>query len=193
MCIQSHNFYFYLWQARPLDTFAENAEPSQVSQARASAFARRSHRRSTLPHTDCKLLCYNFLSIDCLYLCFSLPARYTWLYCYTLICVPHVVCTTPFVLFPFYCFSFLSSYKRADFSFFLPFRSVSQIDEWHTCRVQSSVSPFLVPLECSVSNANNYTQCIKTARLNDTSPHPSRACAPRLSNCVYERAKNVRM
>lgn len=51
------------------------------------------NRRSTLPHTDCKLLCYNFLSINWLSLLvfLSLPARYTWLYCYTLICVPHVM------------------------------------------------------------------------------------------------------
>lgn len=54
----------------------------------------RSHRRCTLPHTGCKLLCYNFLSINWLSLLvfFSLPARYTWLYCYTLTCVSHVVC-----------------------------------------------------------------------------------------------------
>lgn len=35
------------------------------SLARSRTTGKRcSHRRSTLPHTDCKLLCYNFLSIN---------------------------------------------------------------------------------------------------------------------------------
>jgi len=205
MCIQSHNFYFYLWQARPLDPFAENAGSSKVSRAWAFAFARslarvrRSHRRSTLPHTDCKCCVIIFYRlIDCLYLCFSLPARCTWLYCYTLICVPHVMWRRVLhFLSIFRLFSFLLFYKRVpnvriSLSFFCPdLFCNSKNDTPIAFRTDSVSSFFNLSRECAVSSADNYTQCIKTACLNDTLRHLSHACAPRLSNCVYEHAKNM--
>lgn len=49
-----------------------------------------------------------------------------------------------------------------------------------------SALPLLVPpRKSAVSDADNYTQLHKdNSFLTDTPPHLSRACAPRLSNCV---------
>lgn len=84
----------------------------------------------------CVIIFYRL--IDCLYLCFSLPARYTWLYCYTLICVPHVLWRRFISYSDRFSFSFLLQRctESADFSFFLPFESVSWAEERHPSRIQ---------------------------------------------------------
>lgn len=113
-----------------------------------------SNRRSTLPHTDCKLLCYNFLSINWLSLLVFLSTRSVYL-----IVLLHInlrsthgvmPCTTPFI-FLSDCFSFSSLLQTKNFvrisfflsffflsffrSSFLSFRFVLQIDERHIRRV----------------------------------------------------------
>lgn len=102
MCTQCVQFLFPLMVSLPRLLHRARRIFSKVStrlifcvRLLASRTDKRSHRRCTLPHTDCKLLCYNFLSINSLSLLvfFSLPARYILDYnCYTLTCVSHVVC-----------------------------------------------------------------------------------------------------
>lgn len=118
----------------------------------------------------CVIIFYRL--IDCLYLCFSLyPLGILDCTCYTLICVPHVIVTRRvphplFILRNRYPFS--PSCKcvpdmRISLSFFYSVPSRESRNDTPVASRLDSASPFPVPPRGgAVSNADNYTQCIKT-------------------------------